>query len=116
MEGIVEKAREIAVRALKDDIRDNGHAFIEHPDGVAAIVRDEIGLSETSIAAVYLHEASRFHPEVDLSAFPEEVRNIVEGLTGAFPLCRQECPLRILQTAQYLPPSPLTTFDGWVET
>lgn len=81
MEGIVEKAREIAVQALKNDIRDNGHAFIEHPDGVAAIVRDEIGLSETSIAAVYLHEASRFHPEVDLSAFPEEVRNIVEGLT-----------------------------------
>ena len=81
MEGLVEKARELAVEALKNDIRGNGHSFIEHPDGVAGIVRDEIGLDEMSIAAVYLHEASRFHPEVDLSAFPQEVRTIVEGLT-----------------------------------
>lgn len=81
MEGLVEKARMIAVEALKDDVRSNGHSFIEHPDGVAAIVRDEIGLDEMSVAAIYLHEASRFHPEVDLSAFPREVLNIVEGLT-----------------------------------
>lgn len=81
MEGLVERAREIAVQALKDDFRGNGHSFIEHPDGVAGIVRDEIGLGDTSIAAIYLHEASRFHPEVDLSGFPQEVRNIVDGLT-----------------------------------
>lgn len=81
MEGLVEKARMIAVEALKDDVRSNGHSFIEHPDGVAAIVRDEIGLDEMSVAAIYLHEASRFHPEVDLSAFPREVLTIVEGLT-----------------------------------
>ncbi len=80
MNDLISRARAIAVEVLKDETRSNGVPFITHPDGVAAIVRDEIGLPEECIAAVYLHEASRAHPEVDLSEFTEEVRTLVEGL------------------------------------
>ncbi|MCQ2176596.1 MAG: HD domain-containing protein [Bacteroidales bacterium] len=80
MEGLIEKAREIALQALNDVTRSNGTPFIGHPDAVAAIVRDEIGLGEESVAAVYLHEATREHHDIDISAFPPQVRTIVEGL------------------------------------
>lgn len=80
MENLVERARAIAAEVLKDETRSNGQAFISHPDGVASIVKDEIGLPEECIAAVYLHEASRTHPELDLSEFPSEVRVLVDGL------------------------------------
>ena len=80
MDSFVEKAREIAVKVLADKQRSNGIPFISHPDGVAAIVRDEIGLPSECVAAVYLHEASREHPELDLSDFPQEIRVLVEGL------------------------------------
>ena len=80
MENIVFEARELAALVLKDELRSNGTPFIAHPDGVAAIVRDEIGLPPECEAAVYLHEASRTHPELDMSAFPQEVLTIVDGL------------------------------------
>ncbi len=80
MDDLVSRARAIAAEVLKDETRSNGVPFITHPDGVAAIVRDEIGLPEECIAAVYLHEASRAHPELDLSEFTEEIRTLVEGL------------------------------------
>lgn len=80
MENIVQKAREIALEVLKEEVRSNGVPFIAHPDGVAAIVKEEIGLPEECVAAVYLHEASRTHPELDLSEFPQEVRVLVDGL------------------------------------
>ena len=74
------RARAIALDALKDDTRSDGSPFIGHPDAVAAIVRDEIGLGEESIAAVYLHEATRIHKGISLAGFPEGVLNIVDGL------------------------------------
>ena len=80
MDNLVSRARAIAAEVLKDETRSNGVPFITHPDGVAAIVRDEIGLPEECIAAVYLHEASRAHPELDLSEFTEEIRTLVKGL------------------------------------
>lgn len=80
MENLVEKARNIAVEVLKDETRSNGVPFISHPDGVADIVRDEIGLPEECVAAVYLHEATRKHPDIDISAFPKDVRTMVDGL------------------------------------
>ena len=79
---IVQRARAIAYQALRDDLRSNGHPFIEHADGVARIVADEIGLGAECLAAVYLHEATRFHPEVDISGFPEEILKMVEGLNN----------------------------------
>lgn len=80
MDELVEKARAIAVNALCNELRYDGKPFIGHPDAVAAIVRDEIGLGPVSEAAVYLHEATRLHKEIDLSSFPEEVVVIVDGL------------------------------------
>ena len=56
---LIDKARAAAAEALKDKTRHDGTPFIGHPDAVAAIVADEIGLPEECIAAVYLHEASR---------------------------------------------------------
>jgi len=76
------QARELAALALKEDLRSNGHPMLEHADGVAAIVADEIGLGPDCITAVYLHEAMRFHPETDISAFPQDVRTMVEGLNN----------------------------------
>ena len=80
MEDIIARARQIALEALGEETRSNGAPFIEHPDAVAEIVRTEIGLPEACIAAVYLHEATRVHKDVDISAFPEDVLKMVDGL------------------------------------
>ena len=56
---LIDRARAAAAEALKDYTRHDGTPFIGHPDAVAQIVADEIGLPEECIAAVYLHEASR---------------------------------------------------------
>lgn len=84
MEGTVaERARIVALAALEGRTRGNGHPFIEHPDAVAEIVSREIGLPEECLAAVYLHEASRFVPEIMneiRSDFGEDIFAMVEGL------------------------------------
>ena len=77
---LVTRARAIALEALKDELRSNGAPFIEHPDKVAAIVSDEIGLPEACVAAVFLHEATRTHKDIDISAFPKDVLTMVDGL------------------------------------
>ena len=80
MEELVGQARALALDVLKDETRDDGSPFITHPDNVARIVEDEIGLPDTCVAAVYLHEATRKHKDVDISAFPQDVRKLVDGL------------------------------------
>ena len=83
MERKIEQARAIAEKYLQGQTRGNGHEFIEHPDNVVGIVKDEIGLGEDSVAAVYLHEASRQHPELMdtiKAEFGEDIHNIVLGL------------------------------------
>ena len=79
---LIRSAYGIASSALKDMTRSNGHPFIEHPDAVAKIAYDEIGLSAECIAAIYLHEASRFFPETDIASgkFGKDVYTIVDGL------------------------------------
>ena len=62
---LIRAAYAIASVALKGMTRSNGHPFIEHPDAVAKIAYEEIGLSAECIAAIYLHEASRFFPETE---------------------------------------------------
>ena len=81
-QNLVRQSFEIAEKVLKDDLRFNGAPFIEHPKNVALIVSDEIGLPAPCVAAVFLHEATRMHPEAVscLADFPEEVRNMVLGL------------------------------------
>ena len=77
---MIRKAYDIAEEALKEHTRSNGHAFIEHPIAVARIADEEIGLSAECIAAVFLHEATRFHPETDIKGFGQDVYTIVDGL------------------------------------
>ena len=79
---MIRSAYTIAAEALKEHKRSNGNPFIEHPDAVARIVYEEIGLSAECIAAVYLHEATRFFPETDImsAGFGKDVYTIVDGL------------------------------------
>ena len=79
---LIRSAYGIAATALKDHTRSNGHPFIEHPDAVAKIAYEEIGLSAECIAAIYIHEATRFFPETDIISgrFGKDVYTIVDGL------------------------------------
>ena len=79
---VIYKAFQIAKEVLKEQKRSNGAPFIEHPIEVARIACDEIGLSAECIAAVFLHEATRFYPETDISSagFGKDIHTIVDGL------------------------------------
>ena len=79
---LISKAYAIAEQALMDMTRGNGKPFIEHPDAVAHIADEEIGLPAECIAAIYLHEAVRFKPETDIMSegFGKDVLTIVDGL------------------------------------
>ena len=79
---LIYKAYQIAETSLKEQTRSNGAPFIEHPIAVAKIACDEIGLSAECIAAIFLHEATRFHPETDIisGGFGKDVYTIVDGL------------------------------------
>ncbi len=79
-ESLKTTARQIAVQALEGENRYDGSPFIGHADGVADIVTQEIGLPDSCAAAVYLHEATRVHKDIDISAFPQDVRLMVDGL------------------------------------
>ena len=79
---LIKLAYDIAEDALKDHKRSNGAPFLEHPVAVARIACDEIGLSAECIAAVFLHEATRFYPETDIAytGFSKDIYTIVDGL------------------------------------
>ena len=78
---LIDRARVAAAGALKDQTRHDGTPFIGHPDAVAAIVADEIGLPEECIAAVYLHEASRIAGyEVKEADWGASICTLVDGL------------------------------------
>ena len=72
----------IADEALREQKRSNGVPFMEHPVAVAKIACDEIGLSAECVAAVFLHEATRFFPETDIvsGGFGKDIYTIVDGL------------------------------------
>ena len=76
------RAFRIADNALKDHRRSNGQPFIEHPVATAAIAYEEIGLPAECIAAIFLHEATRFFPQTDIASegFGNDVYTIVDGL------------------------------------
>ena len=78
---LIEKARAVAADALKDRTRHDGSPFIDHPDAVARIVADEIGLPEECIAAVYLHEAERMGGiHLDPREWDAGILTLVDGL------------------------------------
>lgn len=81
--GLIREAYSIAEKALEGQTRGNGKPFIGHPVGVARIATDEIGLPAECVAAVFLHEATRFHPEIDIvsdGVFGKDVLTMVDGL------------------------------------
>lgn len=81
--GLIRAAYSIAEKALADQTRGNGKPFIAHPVGVAKIAADEIGLPAECVAAVFLHEATRFHPEINITTggiFGKDVLTMVDGL------------------------------------
>ena len=78
---LIDKARAAAVEALKDYTRYDGSPFIGHPDAVAGIVADEIGLPEECVAAVYLHEANRIAGyEVEEADWGSQICTLADGL------------------------------------
>lgn len=81
---LVRAAYSIAEKSLSGHTRENGKPFLDHPVGVARIAADEIGLPAECIAAVFLHEATRFHPETDLTSgsvqFGKDVMTMMDGL------------------------------------
>lgn len=79
---IISRAKAIAAGALASEVRSDGSPFMGHVENVAGIVENEIGLGGDSIAAVFLHEATRNHPEISLDEFPQAVRDIVDGLNN----------------------------------
>ena len=86
-QALVAKAYDVAADALSERKRENGKPFLEHPENVALIATDEIGLPAECAAAVFLHEAIRMgscHPERSegsvLATFPDDVIKMVEGL------------------------------------
>ena len=103
-QALIDKAYAIASAALADETRGNGHPFIEHPVNVALIAADEIGLPADCVAAVFLHEATRKHPEIDLHSggFPEDVYKMVEGLNKIATIKPKDPRVTVLKIADRL--------------
>ena len=79
-QALVEKVYNVAAEALAGKTRENGKPFLEHPENVALIATDEIGLPAECAAAVFLHEAMRMGDCDSVSGFPDDVVKMVEGL------------------------------------
>ena len=80
---LVRAAYDIASDALSDLTRGDGTPFIGHPEKVALIAADEIGLGPECIAAVFLHEATRHRPDINLRSrgvFGRDILTMVDGL------------------------------------
>ena len=79
-QALVGKAYKVAAEALAGKTRENGKPFLDHPENVALIATDEIGLPAECAAAVFLHEAMRMGNCDSISGFPDDVVKMVEGL------------------------------------
>ena len=111
---LILKAYLIASEALKEHSRSNGHPFIEHPVAVAKIACDEIALSAECIAAVFLHEATRFFPETEIpkGMFGQDVLTMVDGL-NKIPGVYAPIPMGAFYTIARLPIDDSDKFCAW---
>ncbi len=94
---LVSGAYSIAEQNLAEMTRGNGHPFMEHPLGVAAIVANEIGLMPDAIAAVFLHEATRQNPQMVAELrkhYSAEIITMVEGLNNISSITPKETQLQ----------------------
>ena len=80
---LIIKSFQLTEDAVKDMTRGNGKPFIEHPIGVAEIGCFCLGLGATSVIALFIHEATRFKPELldsIESDYSKEIKDMVIGL------------------------------------
>ncbi|MBR6466342.1 MAG: bifunctional (p)ppGpp synthetase/guanosine-3',5'-bis(diphosphate) 3'-pyrophosphohydrolase [Bacteroidales bacterium] len=94
---LVDKSYAIARKALEGKERENHHPFIEHPENVARIVSEEIGLRDDAVCAVYLHEASRGNSELQerlRKEFPADIMAMVDGLNSISKITPKETRLQ----------------------
>ena len=111
---LILKAYRIAENALKDHRRSNGQPFIEHPIATAVIAYEEIGLPAECIAAIFLHEATRFFPVTDIvsEGFGNDIYTIVDGLNkikGVY----SPIPMGAFYTVASLPVEDADDFCAW---
>ena len=78
---LIEKSFNLALNNLSGHTRENGEPFVLHAIKIAKIITNELGLSATSVIAMFLHEASFKSEEIiDFKPYGEDVKRIVEGL------------------------------------
>ena len=119
---LIKAAYDIAAEALKEQKRSNGNPFLEHPVAVAKIACDEIGLSAECIAAVFLHEATRFFPETEIpkGMFGQDVLTMVDGLNKISTIKPKDTRLeaenykRLIVSYSKDPRVTATQTQGWV--
>lgn len=93
----IETSYRLAAGALAQQLRGNGHPFIEHPLGVSYIVAEEIGLMPETIVAVFLHEATRGNNEYLLGLkkdYPSEIITMAQGLNNISGITQKETMLQ----------------------
>jgi GTP pyrophosphokinase len=79
----VQESYQIAVTALAEEKRGDGTPFMSHVVAVSEIVATEMRLMPDSVAAVYLHEATRRNPntlEEYRRLFTDEIISMAESL------------------------------------
>jgi len=80
---LIDKAREFAHKAHEGKLRNNGEPYFNHLEATAKSLQ-ELGMSASTIAAGYLHDAIEdvgIAPEIIEQEFGKDVRFIVEGVT-----------------------------------
>ncbi len=78
---LVRQSLEIARNSLSHRLRENGDPFIFHAIEVARIAVMELGLSATSVIALFLHEArANTETQIDFATFGKDVEHIVKSL------------------------------------
>lgn len=93
----IESSYRLAAGALAEQLRGNGHPFIEHPLGVSYIVAEEIGLMPDAVIAVFMHEATRGNNELLeglKKQYSAEVITMVEGLNNISGITPKETKLQ----------------------
>ena len=97
----VKAARDFAARAHESQKRQNGEAYITHPEAVARILYDEWGVrDEKIIAAAFLHDVLEdtkvLIGEISVR-FGEEVAGMVEGVSKFYSEDKEEVDRKTLR-------------------
>ena len=83
-EGLIRRAFMLGYWAHRNDRRASGERFITHPIEVAAIVAQDIGFDDVSVASALLHdtvEDTEFSLDLIREEFGDTIASIIDGLT-----------------------------------